>query len=81
MRLPITLIIPFRNIKDKSSLENVINSIINQTKLPNELIVIFTNEDSGLDYKIQEKLIQSKIKFNYYLKNRSYKIIYYIFNI
>ena len=72
MRLPITLIIPFRNIKDKSSLENVINSIINQTKLPNELIVIFTNEDSGLDYKIQEKLIQSKIKFNYYFKQNAF---------
>ena len=71
MVLPITVIIPFNNEKDRS-LQEILDNLFLQTKLPNEVIIILTNKNKNLK-KIYKKKIHSKeVKIKVFFKKNAY---------
>ena len=71
MILPITVIIPFNNKKDKD-LNEILDNLFLQNKLPNEVIIILTNKNESLKKIYKKKLISKKVKIKIFFKKNAY---------
>ncbi len=71
MVLPITVIIPFNNEKDKS-LQEILDNLFLQTKFPNEIIIILTNKNKSLKKIYKKKIPLKKVKIKVFFKKNAY---------
>lgn len=71
MNLPITVIIPFSNLNNKE-IQNTLDSLFKQNRLPNELIIVLTKKKVNFNNLYKKKISKLGVKVKIIYKKNAY---------
>ena len=71
MILPITVIIPFNNREGKD-LNEVLDNLFLQTKLPNEVIIVLTSKNENLKKIYKKNKTPTRVKIKVFFKKNAF---------